>query len=74
MSNPEQLINSVSSQEPVILPEQEELVDNDDTTLPDDDVRPEGASDEPLDAGTNTDPDLGVADSPAEVEEEEGDE
>jgi hypothetical protein len=72
MSNPEQLINSIGSQEPVILPEQEELVDSDDSTVPDDDVLPHGEG-EPLDAGTNTDPDLGVADSPDEVDDEERD-
>lgn len=71
MSNPEGLINSISSQEPTILPEEEDLVENDDTTLPDDDVSSEAriAGQDAIGGGVNTDPDLGVADSPDEVEE-----
>ncbi len=70
MSNPEGLITSISSQEPTVLPE-EDLVENDDTTLPDDDVSSEAriAGQDAIGGGVNTDPDLGVADSPDEVEE-----
>lgn len=72
MSNPEGLINSIGSQEPVILPEEEDLVEGDDSTLPDDDVSADAriAGQDAIGGGVNTDPDLGVADSPEEAEEE----
>ncbi len=72
MSNPEGLINSIGSQEPVILPEEEDLVEDDDSTLPDDDVSADAriAGQDAIGGGVNTDPDLGVADSPEEAEEE----
>lgn len=71
MSNPEGLINSMGSQEPVILPEEEDLVEDDDSTLPDDDVSAESRLEgqDAIGGAVNTDPDLGIADSPDEVED-----
>ena len=71
MSNPEGLINSIGSQEPVILPEEEDLVEDDDSTLPNDDVSAESRIEgqDAIGGGVNTDPDLGIADSPDEVED-----
>ncbi|MFJ2368205.1 hypothetical protein [Microbacterium sp. NPDC087665] len=71
MSNPEGLINSIGSQEPAILPE-EELVEGDDSTLPDDDVSAEARIEgqDAIGGGINTDPDLGIADSPDEVDDD----
>lgn len=67
MSNPEAFI---SSQEPVVLP-MEDLVESDDSTVPDDDVPVDTNGDEPGGAGDNIniDPDMGIAESPDEVDE-----
>jgi hypothetical protein len=72
VSNPEGIISSIGSQEPVILPEEEDLVESDDSTLPDDDVSAETRLEgqDAIGGAVNTDPDLGIADSPDDVEEE----
>ena len=69
MSNTEGLINSIGSQEPVILPDEEDLVEDDDSTLPDDDVSAEARIDgqDAIGGGVNTDPDLGLESAPSDV-------